>query len=219
MHQKGVCEHVDKIRQLLAYSKLRKIAGKQTRQHSVACLIYNVCTYFCTAAIMAGALQLLAALIGKLESSTCTCEPFHPPLSESIFLQLLILTNYFPINQFIQLSDRLLTLIDQSYKKLISPNYCFVIVKGRCHCFCGEVLFCRKANITILGFTLWQYSDGAVYWRGNLDWSCQYWYSNLDVCPRKEIFPILQFLSSLYSESAAVGFSYSWQITSFQTNF
>ena len=94
-----------------------------------------------------------------------------------------------------------------------------MITKGRCHCFCGEVLFCRKANITILGFTLWQYSDGAAYWRGNLDWNCQYWYSNLDVCPRKENFPILQFLSPLYSESASAGFSYFWQITRFPTNF
>ena len=63
----------------------------------VACLIYNVCTYFCNAAITAGCniAAAITALIGEGESRMHLCSPAR--LSQSIFLQLLIRTNYLPI--------------------------------------------------------------------------------------------------------------------------
>ena len=47
----------DQIRRLSEYSKSRRIG--ETRHGKVACLVYNVCTYFCNTAITAGAALLL----------------------------------------------------------------------------------------------------------------------------------------------------------------
>ena len=47
----------DQIRRLSEYSKSRRIG--ETRHGKVACLVYNVCTYFCNTAITAPAALLL----------------------------------------------------------------------------------------------------------------------------------------------------------------
>ena len=75
-HQERVDENVDQIRQLLAYSNLRRIAGKtDMTAQPVLHVLFTMCVHiFAEQLLRAGALPLLAALIGKLESGTTTCE-------------------------------------------------------------------------------------------------------------------------------------------------
>ena len=75
-HQERVDENVDQIRQLLAYSKLRWKSQENRHNGNTALhVLFTTCVHiFAQQLLRAGALPLLAALIGKLESGTNTCE-------------------------------------------------------------------------------------------------------------------------------------------------
>ena len=75
-HQERVDENVDQIRQLLAYSKLRWKSQENRHNGNTALhVLFTTCVHiFAQQLLRAGALPLLAALIGKLESGTRTCE-------------------------------------------------------------------------------------------------------------------------------------------------